>query len=262
MTRNFSVSLVVDDFGVKYVGENNSNHLITSLRELYTVSTDWKGTLFCGLTLNWNYTNGRVDVSMQGYVAAALNKFQHPPPTKKQDAPHPWNRPIYGTHTQYATPDDDSTLLPPAKTNQVEQIVGTFLYYSLDVDPTMLVALGHLSYQQAKSTAKTYYKVIWFLNYAATHPEAIIRYHSSGMIFHVHIDASYLSAPRARSRAGGHYILTDSFNEATTLPKSTAQSTVSPRSWTMSWDLRQNPKAEQPTSMFGRLNQSEPHCKN
>ena len=156
---------------------------------------------------------------MPGYVAAALQKFQHPPPTKKQDAPLPWNRLIYGAHTQYANPDNDSPLLPPATINQVEQIVGTFLYYGLAVDPTMLVALGDLSSQQVKAAAKIYDKVIWFLNYSATHPEANIRYHSSGMILHVHRDASYLSAPRARIRAGGHYILTDPFNDATTPPK-------------------------------------------
>ena len=88
-TRNISFSLVVDDFGVKLVDKTKANHLISTLRELYTVSKDWKGTLFCGITLNWNYTSGWVDVSMPGYVAAALHKFQHPPPTKKQDAPHP-----------------------------------------------------------------------------------------------------------------------------------------------------------------------------
>ena len=93
------------------------------------------------------------------------------------------------------------------------------MYYGLAVDPTMLVALGDLFSQQAKSTAKTYDKVIWFLKYAATHPDAIIWYHSIGMILHVHSDASYLSDPRARSRAGRHYILTDPFNDATTLPK-------------------------------------------
>ena len=101
---------------------------------------------------------------MPGYVAAALPKFQHPPPTKKQDAPHPCKRPIYGAHTQYATPDNDSPLRLPATINQVEQIVGTFMYYSLAVDPTILVVLGDLSSQQAKATAKTYDKVIWFLN--------------------------------------------------------------------------------------------------
>ena len=84
----------------------------------------------------------------------------------------------------------------------------------------MLVALGDLSSQQAKATAKTYDKFIWFLNYATTHPGATIRYHSIGMILHVHSDAFCLSALRTRSRAGGHYILTDPLNEATTLPKS------------------------------------------
>ena len=133
---------------MKYVGKDNADHLISALRELYTVSTNWKGTLFFGLTLNWNYTAEWVDVSMPGYVAAALHKFQHPTQTKKQDAPHPWNRPIYGDHTQYATPDNDSTLIPPATINQVEQIVGTLLYYGLAVDPTMLAALGDLSSQQ------------------------------------------------------------------------------------------------------------------
>ena len=145
---------------------------------------------------------------MPGYVTATLHKFQHPPPTKKQDAPHPWNRPIYGAHTQYATPDDVSPLIPPTTTNQSEQIVGTFLYYGLAVDPTILVALSDLSSQQAKATAKMHDKVIWFLNYAATHPEATIWYHSIRIILHVHSDATYLSAPRERIRAGGHYILT------------------------------------------------------
>ena len=125
--HNISSSLVIYDFGVKYVGKNNSDHLIAALRELYTVSTDWKGTLFCGLTLNWNYTAGWVDVSMPGYVATALHKFQHPTPTKKKDAPHPWNLPIYGAHPQYATPDDDSPLLPAATTNHVEHIFRTFM---------------------------------------------------------------------------------------------------------------------------------------
>ena len=126
-TRNISFSLVVDGFRVKYVGKDNADHLISTLRELYTVSTDWKGTLFFGLTLNWNYTAGWVDVSMPGYVKAALHKFQNPPPTKKKYAPHSWNRPIYLAHTQYVTPDNDSTLLPHATINQFEEIVGTLL---------------------------------------------------------------------------------------------------------------------------------------
>jgi hypothetical protein len=40
-----------------------------------------------------------------------------------------------------------------------------------------------------------------------THPDAIIWYRASDMILNVHSDASYLSAPKARSRAGGYFFL-------------------------------------------------------
>jgi hypothetical protein len=39
------------------------------------------------------------------------------------------------------------------------------------------------------------------------HPNAKIRYRASDMILNVHSDASYLSAPKARSRAGDYFFL-------------------------------------------------------
>jgi hypothetical protein len=55
--RPITFSLVVDDFGEKYVGDQHARHLITALEHLYTVSSDWTGSLYCGLTLDWDYTN-------------------------------------------------------------------------------------------------------------------------------------------------------------------------------------------------------------
>jgi hypothetical protein len=40
-----------------------------------------------------------------------------------------------------------------------------------------------------------------------THPDAIIWYRASDMILNVHSDTSYLSAPKAPSRAGGYFFL-------------------------------------------------------
>ena len=91
----------------------------------------------------------------------------------------------------------------------MQKIVGTLLYYSILVDPTILTALGSISAQQAKGTEKTYAYTLWILNYAATHPKATTRYTASNMVLHIHSDASYLSKPQARSRAGGHYFLGD-----------------------------------------------------
>ncbi len=40
-----------------------------------------------------------------------------------------------------------------------------------------------------------------------THLDAIIQYHASDMILNVHSEASYLSAPKACSQAGGYFFL-------------------------------------------------------
>ena len=96
---------------------------------------------------------------------------------------------------QYAPDNNSSPLLPTKTINLVQQIVGTLLYYSVVVKPTMLVALGSISVQQAKGTEKTYADTLWLLNYAATHPNATIRYTASNMVLHIHSDASYLSKP-------------------------------------------------------------------
>ncbi len=41
----------------------------------------------------------------------------------------------------------------------------------------------------------------------ATQEEAILTYHASKMVLAIHSDASYLSEPKARSRAGGHMFM-------------------------------------------------------
>ena len=45
------------------------------------------------------------------------------------------------------------------------------------------------------------------LNYAATHPNIIVRYLASDMMLSIHSDASYLSEAEARSRVGGYFYL-------------------------------------------------------
>ena len=45
------------------------------------------------------------------------------------------------------------------------------------------------------------------LDYAATHPDVKIRYRASEIILQIHTNASYLSEPKALSRAAGHYFL-------------------------------------------------------
>jgi hypothetical protein len=93
-------TLVTDDFGIKYVRQQHANHLINSVKAMYNLSLDWTSLLYCGLRLAWGYHKRTAGA---GYIEAALHKFQHPPPDKIQDAPHDWNKPVYGSKIQYAT---------------------------------------------------------------------------------------------------------------------------------------------------------------
>ena len=70
----------------------------------------------------------------------------------------------------------------------VQEVTGTFMYYSRAVNPTMLTALGSITAQQEKPMEHTMQKVKQFLEYAATHPDTIITYHASDIVLVGHSD--------------------------------------------------------------------------
>ena len=61
-------TLVVDDFGIKYIGQENAQHLIDALKDFYEVEIDWKGKLYCGIILDWHYDAKYVNILMPNYV--------------------------------------------------------------------------------------------------------------------------------------------------------------------------------------------------
>jgi hypothetical protein len=216
VSRPITFCLTVDDFGIKYVDKANADHLFHALRELYTITLDWTGTKYCGLTLAWDYSARTCDVSMPGYIAKALLRFQHPAPARPQHSPHAWQAPVYGAATQLTTPFDDSARLNAAGITRVQEIIGVLLYYARAVDNTLLVALGTLA--SAPKSEDTATALVQLLNYCATHSDAVIRFHASDMVLHVHSDASYLSEAHARSRSGGYFFLSSRPTDPTTAP--------------------------------------------
>jgi hypothetical protein len=113
----------------------------------------------------------------------------------------------YGKDNQAPNPTDDSPLLNNTNKKQIQQIVGSFLYYARAVDPTILMAVSVIAMQQAAPTENTKKCVDQFLDCMWTHPDAIIHYRASNMILNVHSDTSYLSAPCAQSQAGNYFFL-------------------------------------------------------
>jgi hypothetical protein len=205
----------VDDFGVQYVGNEHAQHLVDALAIDYTVSKDWTGGLYCGITLKWDYENKHVDLSMPGYIKDSLHKYQHPMPKLPQHAPQNWTVPAYGRSIQYAPLPDAS---PPAMSQAItraQAIVGTLLYNARAVDPTLLVPLVTLASKLSTATSATIDDVSHLLEYYSTHPESSIRYYASEMQLKNDSDASYISETNAKSIIGGYFYLGNNTNLST-----------------------------------------------
>ncbi len=201
-------NLAVDDFGIKYIGKDNLQHLYNALpKETYNIIEDRGGPLYCGINLSWHYDKGYVDLSMPKYVMKQLTHYAHPALAKPQHCPFPPNPITYGKDNQATTPADNSLLLDNAGKKRIQQAVRSFLYYAGAVNATILMALSDIATQQAAPIENTKKQVNQFLDYMWTHPDATICYRASDMILNVHSDASYLSVPHACSRAGGYLFL-------------------------------------------------------
>ena len=81
-------TLVVDDFGVQYTGDQHAQHLIQSLEENYELSKNFEGDKYCGLDLEWDYEGRKARISMKQYIEKVLQCFKHSEPSTRQDSPH------------------------------------------------------------------------------------------------------------------------------------------------------------------------------
>ena len=124
-----SSTLVVDDFGLKYINKTDVNHLISMLSQDYKIIMDWDGTQYLGLTLDWDYKLRKVHISMPEYIEKALIRFGHTSPNKPQLQPHPHTLPAYGATIHYAKCIDQSSKATKEQQKYIQQVIGVLLYY-------------------------------------------------------------------------------------------------------------------------------------
>ena len=146
---------------------------------------------------------------MPGYVAKALKQFQHTMPTRKQHSPYPSTKIDYGAKKQYATQASTAPPLDKKGKKFIQQVCGKFLFLGRAVDSTLLCPISAIASQSATPTEDTMRQTKQLLDYVASQEEAVITYQASEMKLAAHSDASYLSEPKARSRAGGHFFLSN-----------------------------------------------------
>ena len=97
-SKTIQFTLVVDDFGVKYDGNQEANYLIKVLWEHYeALSVDWECEIFCSIKLDLDYKKRTVNLIMSGYMAKVLQRFLHPIPKIPEHHPHQHFQPQYAT---------------------------------------------------------------------------------------------------------------------------------------------------------------------
>ena len=115
------------------------------------MKSDWTGSKYIGIDLDWNYRKEQVILSIKGYVQKALKEYQHKIQYERVDKSKP---------------------LSPKQIKTIQEVFGKFLYISQAIDNTMQHALNELCMAATNGTQETQEALEYFLNYCATHPEA------------------------------------------------------------------------------------------
>jgi hypothetical protein len=123
-TRPIYFCLVVDNFAVKYVNQDNVDHVIKAVRKYYPMTGDKEATTYIGLTIEWDYENQKAHIHMSGYLQKAFTRFKHEAPEKIQNSLHPHTIPQYGAKTQYVKDDKESPPYQRKRQNMSKQLPG------------------------------------------------------------------------------------------------------------------------------------------
>ena len=71
--------LIVDDFGITYVGKQHALHLLKIIEQNYEITADWEEKRFAVIDLAWNYDEQQAKItcriSMHGYIEKVLMKY-------------------------------------------------------------------------------------------------------------------------------------------------------------------------------------------
>jgi hypothetical protein len=84
-------------------------------------------------------------------------------------------------------------------------VCGKFLFLGRAVDNTLFCPISAIALQSSNPTKDTLEQMHVLLNYLAMQEEAVLTFNTSEMV----LDASYLSKPKARSRVGSHFFLSN-----------------------------------------------------
>jgi hypothetical protein len=65
VSRPIAFTLVVDDFGIIFTDKVDADHLLDTLRQLYTITKDWTGSKYLGLTITRDRSAHTLAISLK-----------------------------------------------------------------------------------------------------------------------------------------------------------------------------------------------------
>ena len=213
ISNGITFTLVVDDFGIKYTNIVGAEHLISTLQKHYEIKVNMAGDKYLGMSLDFDYSLGKVAISIPGYIEkvilqfrAALNEslIQYKlKPTTQAASPSIYVPPKYGKQGPQFTVEDNSIIIDDKAIKVIQGIVGSMLYYSRVTDPTFVTSVNDMASEQATPTTKVLLKADRILAYAASYPNNQLVFKRSDMKFQQTSDCFYLSRRGSLSTGGG-----------------------------------------------------------
>ncbi len=128
--RPITFTLVVDNFGMKYVGKEHADLSLVCTKEKYKLTEDWSGDLYCGINLKWDNIKRTLEISMPGYIKRQLLKYKHIVAPRPQHCPYSPEPRKYGSEAQAPLPPDTTQWLDKNEIKKIHKIVGSILYYT------------------------------------------------------------------------------------------------------------------------------------
>ena len=160
-------TLVVDNFGVRYVGEEHAIQLKNIIEENYTLISEWYGRQYIGTALDLDYKRRQVHLSIPKYVTKDIKKFKHKL-QKKKHQPYSSASIIYGAKKQYVTPQSTAPLFDEKGKKFTQQVCGKFIFLGLAVDSNLLCPISAIASHSATPTEDTMRQNQQLIYYIAT----------------------------------------------------------------------------------------------
>jgi hypothetical protein len=161
-------TLVVDDFAIVWKDKTAIDHFINTLTKLYQVKVNWEGSKYLGMSIRINRPKRHVTITMDGYIQKLIRRVR-PDGIKGASTPAQYHPPNYANPGEQKAATDDSPLASEENKKILQSVVGTLLYYSRAVDPTICTAVHQLGSVQSKPTENDMVKMDRLLQYVSSH---------------------------------------------------------------------------------------------